>query len=109
MAGEEVLERPEIVAANRGGDPGRLMEGEADPGTASVELAVFWTRVYAEILSLEERVIARVQELMVSASPRVRREVELTNLPVIASQVERFRQRHGYWALRLDQLRGPPA
>jgi hypothetical protein len=97
--------RPEMEAASRGGNPDQLMDGEADLGTASIEQALFWTKVYAEILSMEEKVMARVQELMSAQSPRVRREVELTNVPVIASQVERFRQRHEYWHLKVQELR----
>jgi hypothetical protein len=100
-------ERPEMAAASRGGDPDQLMDGEADLGTASMEQALFWTKVYGEILVMEEKVMARVQELMSAESPTVRREVELTNVPVIASQVERFRQRHVYWDLKVKELRLP--
>lgn len=93
-----------MAAASRGGDPDQLMDGEADLGSASMEQALFWTKVYGEILSMEEKVMARVQELMATQSPRVRREVQLTNVPVIASQVERFRQRHVYWDLKVREL-----
>jgi hypothetical protein len=96
-----------MAAASRGGDPDQLMDGEADLGTASIEQALFWTKVYGEILVMEEKVMARVQELMSAESPTVRREVELTNVPVIASQVERFRQRHVYWDLKVKELRLP--
>ncbi len=93
-----------MTAASRGGDPAQLMDGEADLGTASIEQAVFWTAVYGEILTMEEKVMARIQELMAAESPTVRREVELTNVPVIASQVERFRRRHEFWAVKVTQL-----
>lgn len=93
-----------MTAASRGGDIDQLMDGEADLGTASIDQAVFWTAVYAEILVMEEKVMARIQELMAAESPTVRREVQLTNVPVIASQVERFRQRHEFWALKVTQL-----
>jgi hypothetical protein len=93
-----------MAAARRGGDPNQLMDGEADLGTASMEQALFWTKVYGEIVAMEEKVMARVQELMAAESPTVRREVQLTNVPVIASQVERFRQRHEYWDLRVKEL-----
>jgi hypothetical protein len=100
-------ERPEMTAASRGGDPDQLMDGEADLDSASLEQAHFWSKVYAEILIMETKVMERVQELMAAESPTVRREVELTNVPVIASQVERFRQRHEYWTVKLKEL-GPP-
>jgi hypothetical protein len=51
--------------------------------------------------------MARVQELMAAESHTVRRKVELTNVPVIASQVERFRQRHEYWDLKVKSLQPP--
>jgi hypothetical protein len=34
---------------------------------------------------------------MASQSPEARREVELTNVPVVVAQVERFRARRGIW------------
>ena len=105
MDGTDALHvRPEMTAASRGGDTDQLMDGEADLETASMEQAVFWTRVYHEILTMEEQVMARIQELMAKESALVRREVELTNVPVIASQVERFRQRHEYWELKVTEL-----
>jgi hypothetical protein len=39
-------------------------------------------------------------------SDEVRREVELTNVPVVVAQAERFRQRLGYWDERVAQLNG---
>jgi hypothetical protein len=96
---------PELAAALRGGDPEQMMDGEADLMTASMEQALFWRRAYGEIVAMEEKVMARVLELMAAESPTVRREVELTNVPVIASQVERFRRRHEYWEHRVRELR----
>jgi hypothetical protein len=101
--------RPDIIAADRGGDPNQGMSGEADLLTSSVEQAIFWRQVYAEILAMEEKVLARVRELMAAESAEVRREVELSNVPVIVAQVDRFRQRHGFWALRVAQLIPSPA
>jgi hypothetical protein len=42
-------------------------------------------------------------------SPEARREVELTNVPVVVAQAERFRRRHGYWEARVRELRGKVA
>ena len=53
---------------------------------------------------METKVMERVEELMAAESSTVRREVRLTNVPVIASQVERFRQRHEYWDLKVNSL-----
>src|SRR5438309_737124 len=98
--------RPDVIAADRGGDPQQGMADEADLETSSLEQAVFWRQVYAEILAMEEKVMARVVELMAAESLAVRREVELSNVPVIAAQVERFRQRHDFWDIRVTKLGG---
>lgn len=96
--------RPDIVAATRGGDPEQTMDGEGDPGTATLAQALYWSEVYREILAMEEKVMARIQQLMLKQSPRARQEVELTNVPVVAAQAERFRQRLGYWTARVREL-----
>ena len=97
--------RPDLDAAERGGDWNKRMDGEGVPGNASLEQAVYWQKVYTEILAMEEKVLARVQELMATQSPTARREVELTNVPVVVAQAERFRQRLGYWNTRLVELK----
>jgi len=98
-------ERPDIVAATRGGDNSLGMEDEADLATASLEQAEFWRNIYTEILAMEEAVLERIRQLMSDQSPEARREVELTNVPVVVAQAERFRSRLGFWesaCLRLD-------
>src|ERR1017187_304552 len=90
-------DRPDIVAAIRGGDDSLGMDGEADPVTASLEQALFWRNIYTEILAMEEAVLERIQQLMADQSPQARREVELTNVPVVVAQAERFRSRLGFW------------
>jgi hypothetical protein len=89
--------RPDLVAATRGGDDSVGMEGEADPATATLEQALFWRNIYTEILAMEEAVLARIRQLMVDQSPQARREVELTNVPVVVAQAARFRSRLGFW------------
>jgi ribosomal protein L20A (L18A) len=89
--------RPDIVAATRGGENSLGMNDEPDPTTATLEQALFWRNIYTEILTMEESVLDRIHQLMASQSPEARREVELTNVPVVAAQVERFRVRQGLW------------
>ena len=96
--------RPDMVAAARGRDASRAMDGEADPKTASMEQALYWRQIYREILAMEEKVMERIQDLMAKQSAQVRREVELTNVPVVAAQAERFRQRLGFWTARVTEL-----
>jgi hypothetical protein len=93
-----------MVAAARGGDSSQAMDGESDPKTASMEQALYWRQIYREILAMEEKVMERIQDLMTKQSPQARREVELTNVPVVAAQAERFRQRLGFWTARVREL-----
>jgi hypothetical protein len=95
-------DRPDIVAATRGGDDSLGMEDEMDPAGASLEQALFWRTIYSEILEMEESVLARIRQLMAQQSPQARREVELTNVPVVVSQVERFRYRWEIWDSRVE-------
>jgi hypothetical protein len=96
--------RPDMVAAARGGDARYGMDGEGDPDTASIEQALFWQKIYTEILAMEEKVMTRIRYLMARQSPEARREVELTNVPVVAAQAQRFRDRLGFWTARVHQL-----
>lgn len=96
--------RPDVEAAMRGRDSSSGMDGEVDPAGASKEEALFWTRIYSEIFEMEEKVLSRVKELMAAQSETARREVRLTNVPVIEAQSARFRDRLGYWEERLRQL-----
>lgn len=96
--------RPDLVAAERGGDVSRTMDGEADPRNATLERALYWKGIYTEILTMEEQVLERIKALMAVQSPTTRHEVELTNVPVVAAQAERFRHRLGLWAARVEEL-----
>jgi hypothetical protein len=95
-------DRPDIIAATRGGDDSLGMEDEMDPAHASLEQALFWRNIYTEILEMEESVLARIRQLMAQQSPQARREVELTNVPVVVAQVERFRSRWEIWDSRVE-------
>jgi hypothetical protein len=99
------------VAAIRGGDNSLGMDDEADPATATLDQALFWRNIYTEIVAMEEAVLARIYQLMSGQSPEARREVELTNVPVVVAQVERFRSRHAIWdsLVRTFQDEGGPA
>jgi hypothetical protein len=41
---------------------------------------------------------------MAGQSPQARREVELTNVPVVVAQAERFRSRLGFWESACQRL-----
>ncbi len=82
------------------------MDGEGVPADATLEHAIYWRQIYFEILAMEEKVLARIRQLMATQSDEGRREVELTNVPVVVAQAERFRQRLGYWDERVKELGG---
>jgi hypothetical protein len=103
---ESASRRPDIAAAKRGGDWSQPMDGEGAPAKATLKQALYWRQIYTEILAMEEKVLARIRQLMVTQSDEGRREVELTNVPVVVAQAERFRQRLGYWQARVAQLGG---
>ena len=92
------------MAAIRGGDANQAMDGEAELKNATMEEALYWRRIYREILDMEEKVMERIQDLMSRQSPEARREVELTNVPVVAAQAERFRQRLAFWTAKVLEL-----
>ena len=98
--------RPDIDAAVRGGDWSLRMDGEGVPGEASLKQALYWRQIYTEILEMEEKVLERIRQLMARQSDEGRREVELTNVPVVVAQAEKFRQRLGYWDARIAELDG---
>jgi hypothetical protein len=100
--------RPDVDAAVRGGDWTQAMDGEGLPENSTLEHALYWRQIYTEILDMEEKVLARIRQLMTTQSAEGRREVELTNVPVVVAQAERFRQRLSYWEARVVQLDGHP-
>src|ERR1700682_4867584 len=102
--------RPDIAAAVRGGDWTLAMDGEGSPDHATLKQALHWRQIYSEILDMEEKVLKRIHQLMDKQSDEARREVELTNVPVVVAQAERFRRRLGYWEARVHELNGasPP-
>jgi N-acetylglutamate synthase-like GNAT family acetyltransferase len=69
-----------------------------------MDQAIYWSQIYREILAMEEKVMERIQQLMARQSPQARREVELSNVPVVAAQADRFRQRLGFWTARVQEL-----
>jgi hypothetical protein len=98
--------RPDIDAATRGGGWTQAMDGEGLPENSTLEHALYLRQIYTDVLAMEEKVLARIRQLMTTQSSEGRREVELTNVPVVVAQAERFRQRLGYWEARVAHLNG---
>ena len=101
----QVDERPWIEAARKGGDPGRPMDGE-DPDAQAPEIARRWWGVYGELERLETELLDLLAERAAKMSEDARREAGETNLPILLSQLTRFRERHAYWRQRAQDLDG---
>ena len=80
------------------------MDDEAIPGEASPETAHHWIYVYTQLTILESHLISEARELIPTLSRSARKEAELTNLPLLESQLRRFRHRQQLWQQRLDEL-----
>jgi hypothetical protein len=96
--------RPRFGAAIGGRIWSQAADGEGVLDKSTLERAFYWRQIYSEMLEMEERVLARIDLLMDTQSEVVRREVELTNVPVVVAQAERFRERLGYWESRITEL-----
>ena len=93
-------------AARAGADPERPIAGE-DPGTDSLDEAQSWVAVYLHLVDLEQHLFDSLAFRLPAMPPAAQREAEETNLPVLVSQLERFRHRLAYWQSRRDELEKP--
>jgi hypothetical protein len=91
-------------AAWEGADLERPLSGE-DPESDSLAEARHWVTVYSHLVNLEQQLFDLLAKLIPSMPREAQREAEETNLPVLASQVERFRHRLDYWVRREQELR----
>jgi len=90
-------------AAWEGADVERLILGE-NPQSQSLEDARHWVGVYRHLVVLEQQLFDVLAKMIPNMPGEAQREAEQTNLPVIASQVERFRHRLDYWSKRQHEL-----
>ena len=90
-------------AAWEGADLERPISGE-DPKSESLAEARRWVAVYGHLVQLEQQLFDLLAKMIPSMPQEAQREAELTNLPVLASQVERFRHRLDYWIKRERDL-----
>src|SRR6266567_6771546 len=86
-------EREEAAgAAWQGADLERPISGE-NPESESLEEARRWVVVYRHLVKLEQELFDLLAKVIPTMPREAQREAEETNLPVLASQVERFRHR----------------
>jgi len=90
-------------AAWEGADLNRPIRGE-DPESESLAEARRWVGVYRHLVKLEQELFDMLARMIPTMPREAQREAEATNLPVLASQVERFRHRLDYWIQRQREL-----
>lgn len=92
-------------AAWEGADLERPISGE-NPETDSLEEARRWVTVYSHLVKLEQDLMDLMAGMIPKMPDEARKEAEETNLPVLASQIERFRHRLELWSKRRAELEG---
>jgi len=90
-------------AAWEGADLERPISGE-NPQSESLVEARRWVAVYGHLVKLEQELFDLLAKMIPTMPREAQREAEETNLPVLASQVERFRHRLDYWVKRQQEL-----
>jgi hypothetical protein len=64
--------------------------------------------VYGHLVNLEQELFDVLARMIPRMPADAIREAEETNLPVLASQVERFRHRLDFWSKRRRELEAGP-
>jgi hypothetical protein len=90
-------------AAWEGADLERPILGE-NPESDSLDEARRWVSVYSHLLKLEKELLDVLAGVIPGMPDEAQREAEQTNLPVLASQAERFRHRLELWSKRRAEL-----
>ena len=90
-------------AAWEGADLERPLEGE-DPESDSLAEARRWVSVYGHLVKLEQELLDLMAGMIPKMPDEAQREAEETNLPLLASQIERFRHRLDFWSKRRTEL-----
>jgi hypothetical protein len=86
-----------------GADLERPILGE-NPESDSLEEARRWVSVYSHLVKLEQDLLDVLAGMIPTMPGEAQREAEQINLPVLASQVERFRHRLEFWSKRRAEL-----
>jgi hypothetical protein len=101
---EAMASRHEAAGAVwEGADLERPIRGE-NPESDSLEEARRWVSVYSHLLKLEQDLLDVLAGMIPTMPNEAQKEAEQTNLPVLASQVERFRHRLEFWSKRRAEL-----
>jgi len=86
-----------------GADLDRPLLGE-NPESDSLEEARRWVSVYGHLVKLQQDLLDVLAGMIPTMPDEAQKEAEQTNLPLLASQVERFRHRLDFWSRRRAEL-----
>jgi hypothetical protein len=75
-----------------------------DLATEALDVARVWEEAYTELVELEERLLARIRELLPEMSPTARREAELSDVPMLVQHLQAFKYRRALWRRRVGEL-----
>lgn len=84
-------------------EPERLLDGE-DEGTAYLDDAMHWAKVYVELLDFKRSLLSVAEERMAVMHDDAGSEVEETDLMVLKAEAARFERRLDFWQERIAAL-----
>jgi hypothetical protein len=76
---------------------------KSDSVESAITQAQYMMRIYSEILAMDDKILERVRQLVVSPNG-IDPEAKLANLRLILAQLEKVGERIAYWNTRAHQL-----
>ena len=91
-------------SAGRARDSALVSSAQDDRVEDTITQALYMVRLYTEILAMDETIINRIRQLVVTRSNDGDYEGGLDNMRLILAQLEKIGQRIAYWNARLRSL-----
>ena len=82
----------------------RPTRDSATEALAAITQAQFMLGVYAEILAMDQTIVERVRQLLISRSGDVDLEAHMNNLRLVLGQLDRVSERIAFWNGRVRTL-----
>ena len=103
MEGEGRTPEEIEAAAQKAGDPDRLMKGE-DPETSFLEDARHWRDVYQELLNFKHDLIELTENRVEDLSETAADEIVETDASILDAERHRLEHRYEFWQARCRAL-----
>jgi hypothetical protein len=110
MAGKDKQERETgrvdpKEAADRSVDPDALLDGE-DPRSRHPDDVRHWISAYSELIEYKERLLATSsRDRATMENPSARTETAEVDVPILRTELGRYRRRLDFWQRRNSELR----